>query len=69
MGTESNPGLLRRLYNLASFVVVGMVVYVVSIAILMSLRGPIVAATSDGTFTAIFGAWVLATLAAIGLMK
>ncbi|ADJ16812.1 hypothetical protein [Halalkalicoccus jeotgali] len=69
MSTESNPGLLRRLFNLARFVVVGLIIYVVSMAILMGLRGPIIAASSSGTFTAIFGAWVLATLGIIAAIK
>lgn len=70
MGTEtSEPGLLRRLYNLGVFVVVGLVIYIVSMVILMALKGPIVAATSDGTFTMIFGIWVLMTLVLIAAIK
>lgn len=62
-------GALQRIANLAVFVVIGLVVYIVSLGVLMMLRPSIIAATSEGTFTVIFGGWVLTTLAAISLLR
>ena len=70
MGTEnmSEPGPLARVYRFIRGVVFILVGYTISIIILMSLRGSIIASAGEGTWHVIFGAWVLGTLALLGLL-
>lgn len=64
----SLPNPLQRLVNFGIAVIIGAVMYLISMIILFASRGAIVAATSEGTFNAIFGLWMLATLAIIGAL-
>lgn len=64
----SLPGPLQRAVNFGIAVVVGLILYIISMVILFASRGAIVAAAGEGAFTAIFGLWVLGTLALIGAL-
>jgi hypothetical protein len=68
MSTESMPGPLTRAKNFVLKVVFILVGYTISMAVLMALRGPIVASSGEGSFTVIFGAWVIGTLALLGFL-
>lgn len=68
MATETMPGPLTRVFNFALKVVFVLVGYAVSIAVLMSLRGPITAGAGEGTWNIIFAGWVLGTLALLGFL-
>lgn len=68
MGTETTAGPLTRAYRFVRGVVFILVGYTLSIAVLMSLRGTVLASASEGTWHLIFGVWVLGTLALLGLL-
>lgn len=66
--TMSEPGPLARAYRFVRGVTFILVGYTISIVVLMSLRGPIIASAGEGTWHVIFGAWVLGTLALLGFL-
>ena len=64
MSAETKPGLLRRLTGWVVYLVVGLVLYALSMAVFFAIRG---AGYLEGTGT--FVLWVLVTLVLIGSLK
>lgn len=62
----SIPGPIQWAINMALYIVLGGLAYILSMIVLFALRGPIVAASGEGTFVIIFGAWVVLSFYLIG---
>lgn len=66
--SDSSAGPLGRILQFGRSVIIGCVIYAVSMIVLFALQGVIISLTSSAAFTSIFAVWMLGTLALIGLL-